>query len=281
MKKILILLVLICITSCKENKETKAKNAETIAQKSDVDVNALESNLTTWWPYHENNIILSSEFIAINDKSEIIPKDDFLNLLTTGDYIPLKLIAPDSVRKYKLYKLSASADKKIREFIKSTSENIYSKFKMEGTPFPEFSFTDLDGKEYTNENTKGKVLVFKCWFINCAPCVAEFPELNIFVDEYKQRENVEFISLAIDDKAALDRFFSKKVFNYKTIPNQEDFIENKLFVKAYPTHIVVNENGSIEKVVGKATELISFLENGDILTTNKNEGLPPPPGPSL
>ena len=87
--------------------------------------------------------------------------------------------------------------------------------------------------------------------------------------------------MAIDEKTSIEKFIFKKVINYKTIPNQEDFIENKLFVKGYPTHIVVNENGSIEKVVGKATELISFLENGNILTTNKDEGLPPPPGPSL
>jgi len=283
MKNLLILLLVICFTSCKENKTSQKTSIENEAPKLDVDVNIniLESDFNKWWDYHENNIILSSEFIAINDKSETISKDDFLKSLNTGDYIAVKLVSPDSVKQYQLYKLPNSADKQIVNYIKNTSEGIYTKFKMEGTPFPDFNFTDLNGKVYTNDNTKGKTLIFKCWFINCKPCVAEFPELNEFADEYSKKEDVEFISLALDDKAALDRFFTKKILKYNTVPNQEDFIENKLFINVYPTHIVVNKNGSIEKVVSKATELISFLENGAILqTTDYKESLmPPPPAP--
>ncbi len=277
MKNLLILLLVICFTSCKEKKALPTNIIESTALDPIVDVNILVSDFNKWWTYHENNIILSSEFIALNDKSKTINKNDFLKSLTTGEYIALKLTAPDSVMRYQLYKLTTSANKQISSTIKSTSENIYTKYKMEGIPFPDFSFTDLNGKEYTNQNTKGKVLVFKCWFINCKPCVAEFPELNSFVDKFAKQENVEFISLALDDKAPLEKFLANKAFKYKTIPNQEDFIENKLFVNTYPTHIVVNENGIIEKVVNKATELISFLENGNVLKTTAPKDLPPPP----
>lgn len=279
MKNLLILLLVIGLTSCKENKTPQKTNVENGTPKLDVDVTILESDFIKWWTYHENNILLSSEFIAINDKSETISKDDFLTSLTTGDYIAVKLVAPDNVKQYQLYKLSSSADKQISKTIKLASEKIYSKYKMEGTPFPDFNFTDLNGKIYTNDNTKGKTLIFKCWFINCKPCIAEFPELNNFADEYSKREDVEFISLALDNKVALDKFLSKKVFKYNTVPNQEDFIENKLSINTYPTHIVVNENGNIEKIVSKVTELISFINNGDLLTTNKNVGSPPPPAP--
>lgn len=45
------------------------------------------------------------------------------------------------------------------------------------------------------------------------------------------------------------------------VSNQKEFILNELYLQAYPTHIVFNEEGIILKVVNKASEMISFFEN--------------------
>lgn len=279
MKNLLILIVIFCSISCKENKDSKIKNTEVNTHKSNVDFNSIELDYKKWWTYHYNTISLSSEFIALDDKSETISKNNFLEKLMSGDYIPLKLITTDSLRMYKLFKLDESADKGIRSTIKNTSAVTYKYFKMEGTNFPKFNVTDLNGKEYNNDSTLGKILIVKCWFINCKPCIAEFPELNELVEEYANREDVLFIALAMDTKADLDTFLTKKVLKYETIPNQEEFMEKTLDVNQYPTHLVVNQNGIIEKVVNKSSELISYLKEGQILNKKENKNLPPPPPP--
>jgi len=279
MKNLLLLILILCLTSCKENKNSQIENARISSQHPNVDFNSLELDHKKWWTYHYNNISLSSEFIAMNDKSEVINKSDFLEELTTGNYIPLKLETLDSLETFKLFKLESTADIRIRTSIKSTSALIFKHFKMEGTSFPDFRFADLNGKEYTNDNTKGKIIIIKCWFINCEPCIAEFPELNQLVEEHKNREDILFISLATDSKSDLDKFLSKKVFKYETIPNQEEFMEKTLGVRQYPTHFIVNKNGKIEKVVNKSSELISYLEKGQILSIKENKNLPPPPPP--
>lgn len=280
MKNFFILLLIVLLSSCKDSKQSKPEQTMDAAMHSNADIAQLETNFHEWWVYHSTNIVLSSEFVAYNDQSETISKNAFLESLMTGDYIALKLDSKEEMDHYKLYRLDQSADKSIRRTVKNTTLNAYKRFKMEGTPFPSFHFTDLKGNEYTNESTKGKNMIVKCWFIGCKPCIAEFPELNELVDSYKDREDYIFVSLAIDSKPNLEKFLSKKPFNYETVSNQKEYMEGDLEVRAYPTHFVINQEGTIEKVVTTADELISFLDSGEITPRKVAQKIVPPPPPA-
>jgi thiol-disulfide isomerase/thioredoxin len=121
----------------------------------------------------------------------------------------------------------------------------------------------MDGNEYNNENTKGKIIILKCWFINCPLCIAEFPELNAFVERYRNRKDILFISLALDTKSALEKFLLVNRFNYIVIPDQKEFIGNILNINDYPTHFIIGRNGVIKKVVNKADEMILAFDRDE------------------
>ena len=53
----------------------------------------------------------------------------------------------------------------------------------EGTKFPEFTATDMNGRTWSNADVKGKVMVLNVWFTGCGPCRAEMPELSAWKDE--------------------------------------------------------------------------------------------------
>ncbi len=269
-KPILIIMLasLFIIISCSEKKESMIPN---------TDLSILETDFMQWWTYHSKNIILSSEFIPFNENSDQISKNDFLKKLTSGKFIALKLISKDSLTYYKLFKLDKNSDKGIGGTIKNVSAREYKHFKMEGTSFPKFSFTDLNGKTYTSENTKGKTIILKCWFISCKPCVAEFPQLNKLVEKYQNREDVLFISLTFDSKKELRNFLIKKPFDYAVVPDQKDFMEKTLKVHTYPTHFIIDKQGIIQKVVNKADEMISVLESEKIIQEIQTKRSPPPP----
>lgn len=238
-------------------------------ERPDVDFKNIEKNSMQWWTYHYNNIVLSSNFIAIDDSSKIISKGEFLKKLTSGDFIPLKLISEDSILRYKLFKLDQTSDADIRSTIKNTSFTEYAHFLMEGKNFPKFNFKDLTGIEYNNENTKGKIVILKCWFIACKACVAEFPELNELVLKYPNRNDILFISLALDSKEELNQFLSQKIFNYATIADQKQFIRSELGISSYPTHLIIDRSGKIIKVVNRAGEMISALKDQEFLNAKK------------
>jgi len=222
MKKILLFTLSVFIllqASCTEKTRKKTD------KEPNVNMESIESNFKNWWFYYSKNIILSSDFTALDQNTKIIPKNDFLEKLTTGNFIPLKLRSKNDTIYYQLFKLGKNADKGISGTIKNVSKRAYQYFKMEGTSFPEFNFTDLKGNHYNNINTKGKIVILKCWFISCKPCVAEFPQLNQLVKQYQNREDVLFISLAFDSKKELSNFLIKKPFGYAVVPNQKDFMD--------------------------------------------------------
>lgn len=249
--------------SCQEQKKAEEKSISEIVKRlePEVDVNEIESDFTIWWAYHYNNISLSSDFIGLNEQSDIIEKKEFLEKLITTNFIPIEMQSGNEEIVYKLFRLSANADQSIGTIIKNESLTSLHYFTMEGSPFPNFAFTDLTGSISTNENTKGKIVILKTWFIGCKACIAEFPELNEFVETYNQRDDIVFLSIATDKETALEAFLQNREFKYQVIANQQDFIVDSLTLQAYPTHIVIDENGTMLKVVNKASEMIAFVEH--------------------
>ncbi len=274
---IVILLLSIFIFSCTEKSEKTVSNKEIEIFEPAVDFDVLKPDFKKWWTYHYYNISLSSNFTGINEQSDTIAKEQFLNKLISANYIPLKLKSNEGFETYKLFKLDSLTEKSIGETIKDVSLTALKHFKMEGQPLPQFDFIDLQNNHYTSQNTKGKIIILKTWFIGCTACVAEFPELNELVKKYKHRNDIVFVSLATDSKSKLVEFLNKKVFEYGVVPDQKEFIVKKLKLQTYPTHIIIDENGTIVKVVDRASEMIAFLDNVKKLT----EENPPPPAPMV
>ena len=260
---VFLLLVLILVSFSCSKKQEKSENVQ-----PEIDLKSLETDFITWWTYHSKNIILSSDFTPVDQNSKIISKEDFLKELTAGDLIPLKIKSKGDTIIYKLFRLDQTADKGISGTIKNVSTRSYNHFKMEGRSFPSFDFTDLNGIQYTNENTKGKIVILKCWFINCKPCVAEFPELNALVKKYQNRKDILFISLAFESKDDLKEFLIKKPFSYAVVPDQREFMEKTLKIHTYPTHFVIDKNGIIKKVVNKVDEMKTVLESKRFINEN-------------
>jgi thiol-disulfide isomerase/thioredoxin len=222
----------------------------------------------TWYNYDYNNIRLAQDFIALDTNSTVLNKAQFLNKLLTGKFFAIKTALKGSIPTYKLFKLN-NKDAAITSTIMQSASSEISNYKMEGKKLPDFNCTDLNGVVYNKANTKGKILIIKCWFIHCVTCVKEFPELNQLVKDYSQDKNVIFLSLASDNKNDLINFLNKKPFNYAVIPNSDMFMKQSLGIQSYPTHLFVDQNGTIQKVVNSAEDLIAFLQKVKLETETK------------
>lgn len=219
---------------------------------------AILKSFNSFWQYWSDEVRLSRDYNALDENGVAISRENFLQQLISGNYLPLKLKGtPEQV--FKLYKLSDNKEENIRSVIIAQSRNYYKFFQMEGKPLPAFDFIDLNGEHYNPENTKGKILVLKCWFINCVACVKEFPELNKIVASYRNKEDVLFVSLASDPADNLKEFLKKRKFNYQVIPLMGDYMSDKLKITGYPTHIIVNKAGLISKVMEDAADLKNVL----------------------
>ena len=223
------------------------------------DWRTLTDDYMTWYTYTYYNIHLSQDFIGLDVDSVIIDKPAFLNKLLTDKVFAFKIGTKADNDVYKLYPLT-SKDESIKATIKEMASTEIQHYKMEGNEIPTFSFTDINGTNYDNASTKGKLLVLKCWFIHCVACVKEFPELNKLVNKYKGNDNILFISLALDKKDDLIKFLKTKKFKYAVVPEMKNFMSNDLNITQYPTHLLIDKGGKVVKITNRIEDLIPFLE---------------------
>lgn len=113
-------------------------------------------------------------------------------------------------------------------------------------PAPYFSVTDVDGIKYDLAELKGKVVVLNFWFIGCAPCKREMPELNQFVVKYKNKD-VVFLAFEVNHNDAGKVKAVARDFDYTHIPStrKEGDVANVYQIKTYPTSYVIDQKGVI------------------------------------
>ena len=246
---LLIVFNLFCVTVVKSQSPGKVVVPPDSALKS-------MSNLLNYYSAH---LRLSENFVAYDAHMKPMNGGQFLKDLTTGDYLPLQLVSKTNAWVYRLYKLPANVDSDVKRMLKQIGDTDYGLYAMVGKPFPPFHYVDLNGKVYTSENTKGKIVVLKAWFTSCIPCVAEMPELNRLTEQYKTRKDIIFISIAWNPKKALENFMKRTTFKYAIVPVKETYIEQTLHATGYPAHWIINKQGIVTSMSYDKDEMIAAL----------------------
>jgi len=223
--------------------------AQTKYGKPEADPIQIQKTYTDWSSYQSKKIMLSRDFVALDVLSKEISKESFLDQLANGNFIPIRLKSDDSIYYYKLFKIQPKSDTSIKATINQIGFDAYKNYKMEGTAFPDFSFKDLNGNIVSNESMKGKIIVIKCWYIHCTPCIREFPQVNKLTEEYKDRKDILFISLAEDSPEQLKTFLARKPLSYSVIPDMKIYMNESLQLNSFPTHFILNKEGLISKVL--------------------------------
>jgi peroxiredoxin len=214
------------------------------------------SSFNNFWAYWYRDVRLSEDFVPYNENDSVIGKDYFLREVSSGKYFPLKLKSHNTLTYYKLYKMSKTVDKSIREdIVMRFGELSFEFFKMEGTPLRGFNFVDINGKVYNKETCKGKIVVLNFWFIGCTACKRKMPDLNKMVTFYRNRNDVVFVSIAPDNADSIKKFLQKTPFDYAAIPNKAAYVRDTLGIQMFPTQMIIDRKGQIAKVPEDYKEL--------------------------
>ena len=174
-------------------------------------------------------------------------------IILDGETIPIYDIERNRIRGMEIMQVMMSSDYTPDFYIDQNGEIkvvlLRKANELIGKDAIPFTATDINGKEYTLSDLKGKIIVMNFWFIECKPCLIEIPELNELVEKY-ENENVVFLGFAKNDTSKLTSFLENKKFLYNIIPNSTKVIDD-YNVFSYPTHIIIDQDAKV-----------SFLSSG-------------------
>lgn len=129
------------------------------------------------------------------------------------------------------------------DFLKEAAAKKANLEKMLNQPAPDFTLTDLKGKNWSLAALKGKTVVLNFWFTTCAPCIEEMPKLNMVKNKYAGQD-VVFLALCRDDSPAIKSFLKNHTFEYALFPKTQN-VGKEYHVANYPTSMVIDQKGII------------------------------------
>lgn len=120
--------------------------------------------------------------------------------------------------------------------------------------FPEFSAKDFSGEEFSSEEFKNyDATLLSFWFTGCKGCAEEFPDLEEFYKELKEK-NVNVIGVCVDSSDSEGMFkkakdiLEKSGVTYRNLniePGNEEMDKFISEIMAFPTNILVDSEGKI------------------------------------
>lgn len=115
-----------------------------------------------------------------------------------------------------------------------------------GRPSPMFKGVDVNGKEMTLRNFRGKYVYIDMWATWCGPCQKELPFLKKLEEKYKGR-NIAFVGLSIDqDKAKwADRVKNGALSGTQLYIGKGTKFQSDYRISGIPRFILLDPNGRI------------------------------------
>jgi thioredoxin-like negative regulator of GroEL len=110
---------------------------------------------------------------------------------------------------------------------------------------PNFYFTTFDGKRFTLNDYRGKIVLINFWASWCGPCRHETPDLITINNEYKDK-GVVIAGVAVNDEAEPAATFAKSYnVNYQVGPDVNDVLARQFQIRAMPTTVIVGADGKM------------------------------------
>ena len=123
-----------------------------------------------------------------------------------------------------------------------------------GYPAPDFTFRDLDHKEVSLSDYKGKVVLLNLWSITCSSCIAENPDLESLFQKMKGNKDFHLLTV-VTNRGETERevapFAKKHGLNFHILIDNKKVAWKRYKMTGWPETFILDRDGIIvEKFLG-------------------------------
>jgi thiol-disulfide isomerase/thioredoxin len=118
---------------------------------------------------------------------------------------------------------------------------VHSSQMSAGYPMaPEFSLADLNGRNLSLSDYRGKVILLDFWATWCAPCQAEIPRFVEWQSQYGER-GLQVIGISVDDiPGPVKAFYHRLGVNYPVALGNAKVAEDNGGILGLPINLVID-----------------------------------------
>lgn len=115
-----------------------------------------------------------------------------------------------------------------------------------GDPAPDFTLSDIHGKQHRLSDYRGKVVLLNFWATWCGPCLAEMPSMESLKDKLKDEKFV-IVTVSIDKEGleSLKKFVEKKRYSFIVLHSPDGSIQGLYNPGVIPTSFVIDKSGTV------------------------------------
>lgn len=118
-------------------------------------------------------------------------------------------------------------------------------FALKGKKMPGFSTTGFDGRNFSSEQMKGKLVLLDFWEVWCGPCIESMPKVQQLYEKYKSK-GLEVYGI-VHEKEYLEtakQLIGKKKISFPMLLGTETSSKDFSII-AVPTYILINKAGDV------------------------------------
>jgi len=141
-----------------------------------------------------------------------------------------------------------SIDVARREFVlEARAASDYTRIVLKvGEVFPDFAFTDFEGRSHKLSDYAGKPVLLDFWATWCAPCMADLPRLGAL-----HARGLAIIGMNVDHDAEKPRAL-QLAWPQAAFPSIQELVEHRARIQMYPTDVLLDGDRRIIALDGGA-----------------------------
>ena len=134
-------------------------------------------------------------------------------------------------------------------------------------PAPRFYAKTLEGEQFTNESTKGKVVLFQFWTTWCPYCKSEESLVNDITKEFADKGLIVLAVDVAESKKKVLEYLKQHPRKCRIVLTSDTNLAAMYAANSYPIYVVVDREGKIvhtQRGAGGERALRRMLENAGL-----------------
>lgn len=118
-----------------------------------------------------------------------------------------------------------------------------------GTTAEDFRLADLDGKNQTLSQYRGKVVLVNFWASWCKPCTTEMPAMQTTYDKLREKGFVVLAINELEDEAKVREHIKQYSHTFPVLLDRENKVANQFGVFGLPVSVFIDEKGVVQEYI--------------------------------